>query len=90
MQWRAEAACVGADPDLFAEQDTHPARTLRQLQETADLFCAVCPVRDECREESNNYKHTGLWGGVYKHRREGRIQTRVLVNSIRRPLRAVS
>lgn len=79
MNWRTNAACLDADPELFAEQNSHTVRDIQQLQETADLFCNACPVIAACRAEGNEHHHTGLWGGIYKHRKQSRIRTRVLV-----------
>lgn len=93
MNWRTEAACLDADPELFAEQDSHPDRVWAQLERTAAMFCAGCPVATACREEGAGYKHTGMWGGLYRWRREGRIKGRVFVeppSSPRIPAKAAS
>jgi WhiB family redox-sensing transcriptional regulator len=79
MQWRAEASCLEADPELFAERNSHTSADWRRLEETAALFCETCPVIAACREEGNQHRHPGLWGGIYKHRKQSRIRTRVLV-----------
>jgi WhiB family redox-sensing transcriptional regulator len=85
MQWRAEAACRDADPELFAEQDAHSNKVWAELEETARLFCTGCPVRMACRADADEHKHTGLWGAVYKWRREGRIRARVFAEPARVP-----
>lgn len=85
MQWRDKAECLDADPELFAEQDAHPDRVWAQLERTASMFCSGCPVIVECRDDADVHRHTGLWAGVYKWRREGRIRARVFVEPVRVP-----
>jgi len=55
--WREDAACRGANTDLF--YSLAPA----DIATAADI-CSACPVRDECRAYgktvSNGY---GVWGG---------------------------
>lgn len=61
--WTLEAACNGADPNLFFPtniDDTRPAITL----------CNDCPVRQECLDYAldNNIKF-GIWGGMGQNAR---------------------
>jgi hypothetical protein len=79
MNWRADAQCLGTDPELFAPQDSHSGTDWDQLELTATLYCRPCPVRDECRAFADSNNLTGLYGGVYKHSRHSRIQVRTLV-----------
>lgn len=59
--WQQNAACLGADPDLFfppvSGGHTHAA--------IAKTICAGCPVKTECLtyaiEERIGY---GIWGGL--------------------------
>lgn len=43
MKWRAEAACIGEDPELFFDP--------RRL-DSARRVCAGCPVRTECLRDA--------------------------------------
>lgn len=40
-EWRAHAACVGLDDDMFPDNNTAAIEHARQI-------CAPCPVRAEC------------------------------------------
>ena len=54
-----DAACAGADPELFfpREQDD-PAN------HEAKLVCARCPVKADCLEYSmKTREESGVWGG---------------------------
>ena len=55
--WRAWAACAGADPVLFFPEP--PGGT-----ERAERMCVVCPVRTECLAEALQLRDTyGFRGG---------------------------
>jgi WhiB family transcriptional regulator, redox-sensing transcriptional regulator len=56
--WRDQAACFGQDTALFfPESDDEAAPAL--------AVCAVCPVRDECREWAIAARQDdGVWGGM--------------------------
>lgn len=72
--WREEAACRNANPDLFTLADTegngrppNPEMVRRALE-----FCSECPVVDECREFADSRTDvliTGVWGAEYRSRR---------------------
>lgn len=57
--WTAQAACRGADPELF-----FPERGKDPRIKQAYAFCERCPVPDECavyaQETGSEY---GIWGG---------------------------
>lgn len=61
--WQANAACAGADPELF-----FPARG--EPTATAKAVCATCPVRDPCREYAlARTEKFGIWGGLSERER---------------------
>ena len=57
-QWRDDAACRGADIDLFfpvSEDDGGPAKAI----------CATCPVREACLEWAMaTHQEDGIFGGM--------------------------
>lgn len=56
--WFVDAACLGADPELFFPERGESSRE-------AKAVCAGCPVRTECLEYalSENIIH-GIFGGL--------------------------
>lgn len=86
--WMAEAACLGADPDLFFADTTTAAAA-------AKAVCATCPVRADCLDYAvAGNERFGVWGGAsVKDRR--RIRRRVgradeIIESRRRQVRAMA
>jgi WhiB family transcriptional regulator, redox-sensing transcriptional regulator len=61
--WRAQGACLTADPDLFFPISTKgPAE--RQIMR-AKVICAGCGVRRECLEFALAHDLVyGIWGGT--------------------------
>ena len=80
-EWRAEGACLAADPDLFfpvAVGGAASKDTSRAL-----LICDSCPVKRQCLEFAmRNGEASGIWGGTTP---EERIRDRRVRN--RRPAR---
>jgi WhiB family redox-sensing transcriptional regulator len=61
--WRAEAACVTADPDLFFPFAAG-AVAARQANQ-ARRICARCAVRAQCLQFAMNVPEGhGIWGGT--------------------------
>ena len=61
--WRAEGACVTADPDLFFPfaDGAHGARQANQ----ARRICARCVVRSQCLQFAMSVPEAhGSWGGT--------------------------
>lgn len=54
--WQADAACVGADPDLFFP-------TKGETSAEAAAICAGCTVFDLCRDYSADERF-GVWAGL--------------------------
>lgn len=65
--WRKDAACLGADPELFFGE-------VGFNLEGAKAICQTCPVRQECLDFAlANGEKFGLWGGLsVKERRQER------------------
>jgi WhiB family redox-sensing transcriptional regulator len=66
--WRAEAACVGENLDIFfplGDQATHHA-----LSNQAKQVCARCPVMSVCRAWAlRTSPEFGIFGGLTAHER---------------------
>lgn len=64
-EWRARAACRGADVDVFFPTrggDVGPALA----------FCRRCPVAAECADYAlDNGERFGVWGGLAARNRRG-------------------
>lgn len=66
--WRAQARCLGSDPDLFFPLGS-TGQPLAQA-EAAKHLCLGCPVRQLCLHyalETNQV--TGVWGGTTEDER---------------------
>jgi len=61
--WRAEGACVTADPDLFFPFATGALGTRQANQ--ARRICAGCVVRVQCLQFAMSVPEAhGVWGGT--------------------------
>ena len=59
MTWRTNAACRGADSNLFFPDRGDNAAVAQAL-----AICATCTVRAECLEEAlSRPELLGVWGG---------------------------
>jgi WhiB family transcriptional regulator, redox-sensing transcriptional regulator len=69
-EWQDDAACRGADTDVFfpaAEADTGPARAI----------CAACPVAEACLEYAIETRQPdGIWGGLNADERHRLLRRR--------------
>lgn len=63
MTWMEQAACAGADPDLFFPHVTRGENHNQHKLAEAAAFCRVCPVRAECYQYAYDDRLTGVWGG---------------------------
>ncbi|MFD5395877.1 WhiB family transcriptional regulator [Streptomyces sp. NPDC127097] len=68
MDWRHDAVCREADPELFFPVgNTGPA--LLQIEE-AKAVCRRCPVMGQCLQWSlESRQDTGVWGGMSEDER---------------------
>lgn len=62
-RWRAEGACVSADPDLFFPISA-AGKGAEQIAQ-AQRICASCQVRRQCLDFAMDTRETaGIWGGT--------------------------
>lgn len=62
--WRADAECAGAQPELFDVFGT----TLTRANLAGLVYCARCPVADRCAAEADAFADTGvIRGGVPRY-----------------------
>lgn len=78
--WRASAACLGADPELF-----YPVSKKRKDAEEALAICDVCPVRETCvaEELERGGMQWGVRGGTTEYERRAMLRAK----TERRPAR---
>ena len=72
--WMTEAACSGADLNLFFPAPGESATE-------ALTYCRQCPVRTECLNYALDYAHRdlpGIWGGLSENQRNKLRRTRSL------------
>jgi WhiB family redox-sensing transcriptional regulator len=63
VNWREDAACLHADPDLFFPISMS-GRTLDQIGE-AKRICRICPVKEPCLAWALRVRDVaGIWGGT--------------------------
>lgn len=63
--WMEQAACRGADPELFFPRTGAGRSTDHRVNEArAIAICNTCPVIDRCAAYANATRETyGVWGG---------------------------
>ena len=68
MNWRFEAACGEADPELFFPiGNSGPA--LLQVQD-AKALCHTCPFLEQCRQWALDFgEEAGVWGALSEDER---------------------
>lgn len=66
-KWEQEAACAGADPEIFFNSGNQPR--LAYLRRDAEWreYCPTCPVREICLAAARESMSVGVWGGVYRY-----------------------
>ena len=65
--WRVDAACAGADPELFFALTEHGVQA-------AKLICRECPVRNRCRQWADEQGIAyGVWGAESEEERRARL-----------------
>ncbi|MBI4728947.1 MAG: WhiB family transcriptional regulator [Acidobacteria bacterium] len=68
MDWRHQAACRDADPEIFFPIGMSGA-ALAQI-EAAKAVCGTCDVRDPCLEWAlETSQDAGVWGGATEEER---------------------
>ena len=67
VNWRQDAACRDADPELFFPVGT-TGPALHQIRD-ARRICCGCPAQAPCLAWALDHGVTdGVWGGLYPHR----------------------
>ncbi len=61
MTWRDEAACVGADPELF-DGDGWSIEAMDQDEDTINRYCNRCPSKAECGQDALKLGPRDQWG----------------------------
>lgn len=65
--WRAKAACLGEDPELFFPVGTTGAALDQTTR--AKSICAGCEVRAACLDWALRTGQDGVWGGTTEDQR---------------------
>jgi WhiB family redox-sensing transcriptional regulator len=63
MYWREQAACLGADTELFFPIGNSGPAALEQIDE-AKAVCGRCPVIEQCLKWATEVGEVGIWGGM--------------------------
>ena len=64
--WRKQAACREADPEIFFPVSIRDVGTIAE----AKAVCGRCAVREAClRYAQNNKEDNGIWGGLTEEER---------------------
>lgn len=82
-EWRDRALCRDADPALFdpavrGEGAGRWRRYPERVQRAVHDYCAVCPVRLDCRLFAAQANTEGVWGGEWRHRQTGGSRVEVI------------
>jgi WhiB family redox-sensing transcriptional regulator len=71
----ADAACNGADPDLFFAPDFERTADWKARIAKAKAVCARCPVRDACLAYAlDTGQWFGIWGGLTEDERRAMLR----------------
>lgn len=63
--WQTEAACRGADANLFFGPQNEPRDVKEAREQKAKAVCHTCPVREVCLEFAIATREPyGVWGGM--------------------------
>lgn len=70
--WQQKAACNGEDPNMFYPVIGESKAEKNDREAHAKAICAVCSIKDICREEGRARNDEGIWGGLTKEDRNGK------------------
>lgn len=74
MRWRRRARCRTPDEDIRRMFDPPTVGRPRDTYEpAAELFCADCPVIQQCADVADRGYEQGLWGGSIRDQPRGTI-----------------
>lgn len=72
-EWKAQANCLGVDPDLFFPERGASTREAKEV-------CRGCVVREDCLEYAlSNGEKFGIWGGLSERERRRVRRARALM-----------
>lgn len=75
VEWKADGACHGVDPDLFFVSTARHADG--DAVREARAVCAGCAVIDACREYALDAREPfGIWGGLTVEERRAELKRR--------------
>jgi WhiB family redox-sensing transcriptional regulator len=81
--WRDDAACRDADPELFFPGED--IRSASAQAKAAKLICRRCPVRTTClRWVLTSGREAGIWGGLTEDERQ-RLDRRAVAALLDQP-----
>ena len=64
-EWQLNAACRGADSEMFFAPHNERLRARRQREAKAKAVCMQCPVRVRCLQHADALdEEFGVWGGL--------------------------
>jgi Transcription factor WhiB len=69
MNWRDDALCRSADPELFFPIAGQHTDQYRDQVRRAKLVCYDCPVRESCLEDGLTRIPIGVLGGMDEYER---------------------
>lgn len=76
--WRDDAGCLGADPELFFPTGSESAKVAK-----AKVICAGCAVRQQCLDVAiPDASLEGVWGGLSAIERR-KLRARALSKGVR-------
>lgn len=64
LDWQEQAACRGADRELFFASDDERGNATKQREAEAKAVCAGCPVKAQCLQDALKGGLEGIWGGT--------------------------
>lgn len=75
---KPEAACIGADPEIFFPVGEIGSANLLQIEE-AKTYCRRCPIKRGCLEDALiRGTQYGVWGGTSEADRRNLLRRRGL------------
>lgn len=75
--WQERAACRNAPAGVFFPNEGEAGIPTR-ARRAATLYCARCPVIDQCDAEATNRRDIGLWAGAWRERGKSTAVYRVV------------
>lgn len=74
-EWRADAACLDVDPNLFFPGPGEHPVTLHKGKPVGPLFfCQNCEVREPCRDDAIAHGDFGIRGGLSERARRAFVR----------------